>query len=328
MSRSLKKTLASAVLVQDGALGTQLEALILSDDPHSVKGLPLWSTNALIHAPQLITQIHRSYLDVGADMLVTATYQALLPTLAKYGHMDLAQSRDIWHRAVECAQKARAAAPGSGAFIAGSIGPYGAFLANGAEYSGDYGAVSRHQLKDYHREMVRFYTESAVDAIAFETIPNMLEVEALVELLEEMYTAGFHKEYYLSFSCKDAAHLVDGTPLHQVVQYITTRAPSVALSSLVGLGCNCVPFEIVEGFIESINRSCEELAVPPVPLLVYPNLGFDPETTANYAFRSATDNWALSITQWARHNNVRVIGGCCSTGPLEIGVIRKIVDEM
>lgn len=325
--KSLKQAVLSSVLVQDGALGTQLELLIPLDDPHSVKGLPLWSTNALIHAPQLITQIHASYLAVGADMLITATYQALLQTLAKYGGMDTDQSRAIWQRAVDCAQQARADA-GSGAFVAGSVGPYGAFLANGAEYSGDYGDISRLQLKDYHREIVRFYVESAVDVIAFETIANMREVEALVELLEDTYTLAHHKEYFMCFSCKDAHHLVDGTPLHQVVQYISARAPSIAKSDLVGIGCNCVPFEIVEGFITGVNRSCEDLGVPPVPLLVYPNLGFELDDTAHYSFRSSTENWARSITAWAQHANVRVIGGCCSTGPAEIAQIRKIVDEM
>lgn len=317
------------MLVQDGALGTQLESIIPLDDPHSVKGLPLWSTNALIHAPHLITQIHSSYLEVGADMIITATYQALLQTLAQHSNMDQAQCRAIWQRAVECAEEARArCSSGARAFIAGSVGPYGAFLANGAEYSGDYGAVSRQQLKDYHRDMVQFYVDSAVDVIAFETIANIHEVEALVQLLEETYTETRRKEYFISFSCKDAAHMVDGTPVRQAVQYILARAPSVARSNLVGLGCNCVPFEIVDDFVEGVNRTCEEAGVVPVPLLVYPNLGFEVSDPAHYAFRSSTEKWARSISTWTRHRNVRVIGGCCSTGPLEIAVIRRIVDEM
>ena len=326
---SFKEALKKSVLVQDGALGTQLEALIPLDDPHSVKGLPLWSTNALLYSPELISSIHKRYVEAGADMIITATYQASPQTLSKYENMDLAQAKKVWTKSVECALEATRTHPEKKIFIGGSIGPYGAYLANGAEYSGDYGEISLDQLMDYHRDIVRFYAETKeVDVIAFETVPNFAEVQAIFSLIEQMFNANLHKEFYVSLSCKDADHLVDGTPLEQVIRYILSKKSSQIRDNLVGIGCNCVPFEIVSDFIETVNRVCQNNGSEQLSLLVYPNLGFEPTDTANYAFRSSTEKWASSVAKWTLYSNVRVIGGCCSTGPAEIAQIKNVVEKI
>lgn len=312
-------------LVQDGALGTQLEALLPVDHPLSVKGLPLWSTKILLHDPDMITKIHKSYVDSGADMLVTATYQASASTLEKYEHMDLAQCRNVWQTAVDAAAKAAELSPRR-IYIAGSIGPYGAYLANGAEYSGEYGTVLEDELVAYHEPMANFYNECTdCDIVAFETIPNFSEVKAVMKLAGKL-----EKPFYLSLSCKSASLLADGTPLETIVKYVLGSLDGFQTpENFYALGCNCVPFENVEAFVELVNRVCDSESKPPVDLVVYPNLGFDNDMSdvSQYAFKSSSLLWGLAVEKWASFDNVKVIGGCCSTGPHEVAEIRRVVDQ-
>lgn len=327
---TLKETLKSKRLVQDGALGTQLELLIPVDSPLSVKGSPLWSTKVLIAEPTYIQKIHESYLEKGADMLVTSSYQASLQTLEKHEHMTLAQAQLVWQKSVEYCQKAVDNVAQKKVYVASSIGPYGAFLANGAEYSGAYDGLRAPELADYHREMVKFFLSNKdVDLIAFETIPNFEEIKGLFKLLDSLYTEDFHKEFYLCLSCKDSATLADGTPLSEVVKFFLHQKSLIVENCFLGTGCNCVNFEIVSGFIDNVNTTCQLENKEPLNLTVYPNLGFDNDMSdvSQYGFKSSTEKWGEAIEKWCSSPNVRVIGSCCSTGPLEVATIRAIVDK-
>lgn len=326
---SLKETLAGRVLVQDGAMGTELEALVPVGHPLSVKGLPLWSTKMLLAEPSWVTDIHKKYVDAGCDMLITTTYQASEWTMKKHENMELPQIQEVWQQAVVCAKNAVADAKRK-IYIAGSIGPYGAYLANGAEYSGNYEGKSAAELAVYHESIVKFYVENAdVDLIAFETIPNFDEVKGIYALLRKLYTDSYNKEFYLNLSCKNATTLADGTPLSTVIEYIVSQNESVVGKCFVATGCNCVPYEIVASIAENINETCQKIGAEPLNLVVYPNLGFDNDMsdTSQYAFRSSTDGWTKAIRQWKSIPNVRVIGGCCSTGPNEVASIRDAIDD-
>lgn len=328
---SLKHALVKHVLVQDGSTGTELENILPLDHPLSIKGSPLWSTKILLQEPSLVTQVHRSYLDVGSQMLITSTYQASQLTLKKHAGLELPEARDVWRKAVCCAKEAIDSAPEikHKTYIAGSVGPYGAYLANGAEYSGDYDVVDVGKLAQYHEEMVKCFIEDAdVDVIAFETIPRFEEVKAIFELLEKLYTSNYQKEFYVALSCKDESTLVDGTPLSDVILYMVSRDHPLVKANFVGTGCNCVPYEIVEGFIRTVNATCEDLGAEALNLIIYPNLGFenDPSNPSDYAFRSSVEGWRRAIEQWSQAPNVRIIGGCCSTGPREVQVIHDYIN--
>lgn len=339
---SLKETLSRARLVQDGAMGTQLEALVPEGHPLSVKGLPLWSTKVLLGEPSWVTDIHRKYVAAGCDMLITASYQASQQTLLKHENMDLEAARAVWQQSVDCARQAteaeneatksdvKASDKKDGrkkVWIAASVGPYGAYLANGAEYSGDYAGLSEQELAEYHREQVRFFVENSdVDVIAFETVPNFAEVRALFGLLHSMYSEGYRKEFYMSLSCKNATTLADGTPIETVVEYMLAQKGVVG-ECFVAAGCNCVAYELVAPFIKTVRSVCEQHGVS-LPLVVYPNLGFDNDMsdTSQYAFKSSNDGWAQAVREWLTEPSVRVVGGCCSTGPAEVAVIRDAID--
>lgn len=329
---SVKETLATQRIVLDGALGTQIEELIPIDSPLSVKGLPLWSTKVLIQEPSLITEIHKKYLQAGASMLITSLYQASLQTLEKHGKMSLAQARQVWQKSINCAKDAMSLVDADAkVFIAASIGPYGAYLANGAEYSGEYEGKSIDYLAEYHREMLEYFTvNDDVDCIAFETIPNFDEIKAIFKLTEQVFTESTNKEFYLTLSCKNSSTLADGTPLAVVITYLLTQNfGDLVRGRFIATGCNCVPYEDVSDFISNVDNVALALNVEPLPLIVYPNYGFenDMSDVSQYEFKKSSKKWALAVDEWCLFANVRIIGGCCSTGPQEVAQITSIIRQ-
>lgn len=324
---SLSRVLSSKRLVQDGSMGTALEELVPLDHPLSVKGLPLWSTKILLQEPLWVTNVHKSYVDVGAQMLITATYQASSQTLLKFADLDLEGAKQTWQTSIDCALDAiKLSAKSEKIYVAGSIGPYGAYLANGAEYSGDYDGLKRDALANYHQEHLKFFVENeGVDVIAFETIPNFDEVKGIFDLIHLVYTSDYHKDFYLTLSCKTPETLVDGTPLTDVIEYIYSQLNGPVAQNFIGSGSNCISYELVSGIISTFNETAKKLTKEPLPLVIYPNLGFenDMSNVSEYQFRSDTNGWTAGVRDWLKIPNVRIIGGCCSTGPAEVEIIAK-----
>lgn len=322
----IKTLLEKKRLVLDGALGTQLEELVPESSPFHVKGSPLWSTEVLLAEPLIIEQVHRSYLENGADIIITSTYQASQETLAKHRGMGVDEARGVWLKAVEAAKSAiESVESGKNGrrYVAGSVGPYGAFLANGAEYSGEYGDVGVGSLVKYHQQQVAFFVDNTeTDLVAFETIPSFDEVKAVFELMRET-----SKEFYVCFSCKDSTTLADGTDLEEVVRFVLEQREKYDLVKrhLLGVGCNCVDFELVSDFAAYVNKISNNSLF----LVVYPNLGFsnDMSDVSQYGFKSNTAQWRLALKEWCSIDTIRLIGSCCSTGPKEIAAARSVVDE-
>ena len=218
------------ILILDGAMATELETAgaDLRDS--------LWSAKVLIEAPHLIEQVHYHYLQAGADIITTATYQASVPGFKDRGFEDEAIA-SLFTKATRLAQSARdrylreySERRGNPPRVAASVGPYGAFLADGSEYSGDYD-VDEAVLRDFHLERLRHILHSAPDLLIFETIPSLAEAQVLLGLLEELPSV----EAWLSFSCRDETHISDGTPFVEAVRL-------VAASPLIGaVGVNCLP---------------------------------------------------------------------------------------
>jgi homocysteine S-methyltransferase len=171
------------VVILDGAMATELEKRG-ADLNH-----PLWSAKILADQPELIKQVHLDYLEAGADVITTASYQASFEGFAKYGYTEK-QAVELMKLGTQLAVEARDEAIKKnicrepGPLIAASIGPYGASLADGSEYKGNYG-ISIEALKDFHRKRMHVLLESGADLLACETIPCADEARALVELLAE-----------------------------------------------------------------------------------------------------------------------------------------------
>jgi S-methylmethionine-dependent homocysteine/selenocysteine methylase len=201
-------------VVLDGGLATALEShgQDLAD--------PLWSARVLLEAPDLVRRVHMDYLAAGADCIATVTYQATFEGFTRRGLTD-AEAGEAFHLAVRLALEARddfwsEAGNRQGRLrplVAASVGPYGAFLADGSEYTGAYD-LDEAGLTAFHRRRWNLLAGSGVDLLACETIPSLVEARALLGLLSE--TAG--RWAWLSFQCRDEARLADGTPLVEAVR--------------------------------------------------------------------------------------------------------------
>ena len=295
-------------VVLDGGLATELEARgeSLND--------PLWSAKILITAPERIGDVHHAYFVAGADVGTTASYQATFEGLRDAG-LRRDQAEEVMRRSVTVALEARDRFWNQlenriGRFrplIAASVGPYGAFLHDGSEYTGNYGGVSLDALKAFHRERLALLSESGADLLACETIPSLLEAKALIALLNEFSQL----PAWMSFICKDDAHLSDGTKFIDAVS-LAAESPSV-----VAIGLNCTAPHLVNSLLEKAKAITEK------PLVVYPNSGeYYDSTTRSWRFTSKVGMIETSARGWYERG-ARFIGGCCRTTPETIRGIRS-----
>lgn len=298
-------------VVLDGGLATQLEAegADLMDD--------LWSARLLAEGPEAIVRAHLAFYRAGADVATTASYQATFEGFARRG-LDRAAAAGLLRRSVELAQEARAivlAERNPGGFrsdarpllVAASVGPYGAYLADGSEFRGRYG-LSAAALRDFHRERMAVLIDAGPDLLACETVPDLDEGEALVALLDELGWQG-----WLSFTCADGAHLRSGAPVEEAFEL------AGGSDRIVALGINCTA---PEHAVELIERAS---AVTRLPVVVYPNSGEAWDSVARqWTGPAAVPVGALAAHAWVA-SGARLIGGCCRVTPNQIREIAAAV---
>jgi homocysteine S-methyltransferase len=287
----------------DGALATELEryGADLRDS--------LWSARLLVENPDLIRRVHLDYLDAGADVITTASYQATLPGFARHG-LSAEQAADLLRLSVELARQARAgflaAHPGRPLqpLVAASVGPYGAYLSDGSEYRGDYG-LSVTELMDFHRPRLAVLAAAEPDLFAFETIPNLAEAQALVQLLAELPETAA----WLSFSCRDDTHVSSGEAFADGVA-IAAASPQV-----VAVGVNCTAPRFVEELLHCARR------VTARPLVCYPNSGERWDAQAKcWVPGTGAAEFGAAARRWY-DAGARLLGGCCRTTPDDIRAI-------
>lgn len=293
---------ANGVLVIDGAMGTELEVrgCNLNDK--------LWSAKVLVENPEIIYQVHLDYLRVGADLIITSSYQASVPGYARRG-LSEQQALALIAKSVELAQQARTdylteTNANKTLLIAGSIGPYATLLADGSEYRGDY-QLSHDEYAAYHRPRVQALIAAGIDFLCIETIPSVSEVHSQLKLLTEFPTV----TAYMSFSLRDAEHLCDGTPLAAFMDQVNAQPQVVAI------GVNCIALDKVTDALKTLNRLTDR------PLMVYPNSGeqYDP-ITKTWISRNDKQSLVDHIDEWIA-NGAKGVGGCCRTGPQDIANI-------
>jgi homocysteine S-methyltransferase len=293
-------------VVLDGGFATELEArgADLNDS--------LWSAKLLLDAPQMLEDVNYEYLRAGADVAVSASYQATIPGLMGHG-LTAPQAEARIRKSVAIARQACDrfwTEPGAQAgrlkpLIVASIGPYGAYLHDGSEYLGHYG-LTRNQLKDFHRARLAILVDCAPDLIAFESFPSQLEAEAIVELMDEFAEA----RCWLSFTCRSEGLISEGTPFREAVRAVAGS------SQVVAVGLNCTAPSDVEALLLEAKQVTDK------PLVAYPNSG--------ECFDAGTGTWGktseLGVIQEAAVKwyaaGARLIGGCCRTTPATIRSIR------
>jgi homocysteine S-methyltransferase len=293
----------TGVVILDGGLATELErrGADLRD--------PLWSAKVLVENPVLIRQVHRDYLEAGADVVTSASYQASFEGLSRRG-LKSEQAAALMRSSVRLACEARAdflaSAPALRAqeitpLVAASVGCYGAVLHDGSEYRGTYG-LSVVQLADWHRRRVEVLADSGADLLACETIPCRVEAEALARVLGEFPEV----PAWVSFSCRDAEHVCHGETLAECVQVLETAR------NVVAVGINCTAPRWVDGLLRSVAAQTSKL------LLAYPNSGASWDAVQScWRNDEASMDWAEAACRW-HAAGARLIGGCCRTTPATI----------
>jgi len=302
----LKMLERQPLIILDGAVATELErrGVDLCD--------PLWSAKCLIEQPDLIRAVHLDYYNAGADVATTSSYQATFESFAKRGintrgatqlmrdSVSLAtQARDqFWDE-----EKARAENPcqRQKPLVAASVGPYGAMLADGSEYSGRY-KISDQELMDFHGQRLRVLIESGADLIACETIPCLREALVIAHLLEFYPNACA----WIAFSCRDNQNNCEGQPITECAAALNP------FTQIASIGVNCTRPEFVASLLQRIHLSTHK------PLLAYPNSGevYDATDKQWHGAGHAASLTALA-PQWYSEG-ARLIGGCCRTTPADI----------
>lgn len=296
-------------MILDGGLASELEArgCDLGDD--------LWSAGYLLINQEAIRDVHVDYLKAGADCVIAATYQATLEGFEKRGRSH-EEARSLLRQAVDLCREARAIfadpdSPGGSSgrerpLVAASVGPYGAYLADGSEYTGDYDR-DEDGLHAFHRPRFRILAGCGADLLACETIPSRAEARALARLLDE--TPGAWA--WMSFSCRDERHLSDGSALAGVVAEVQGH------ERIVAVGVNCTAPRFVPSLIEEIRRTSDK------PIVVYPNSGevYDVEAR-HWIGEPDPGDFAARAVEWVERG-ASLVGGCCRTGPEHVRQIRR-----
>lgn len=286
-------------VILDGGLATELEArgCDLED--------PLWSAKVLLEQPQLLREVHRAWLDAGAQIITTASYQATLPGLQARG-LDETQARALLRESVLIARDAIA---GREALVAASIGSYGAYLADGSEFRGAY-ALDVAALIEFHRERVIELCAAGPDLLAFETIPTAVEAIAIAKLLDAIPGPRAWVSFSLRVEHDGEPQISDGTRLRDAV------APLVGHPRVAAIGINCVA-------PTAVLHAIETLASLGLPIVAYPNAG---ERWIDHGWvgeRIELEDFAALAERWWRAG-ARLIGGCCRTRPAHIEALVRL----
>jgi homocysteine S-methyltransferase len=297
LARPFAEALAAGPVVLDGGMSNQLESAghDLSDG--------LWSARLLAERPEAITEAHLAYYEAGADVAITSSYQATFEGFAQRG-IESARAAELLALSVELARDAARQAGAKGVrrplYVAASVGPYGAMLADGSEYRGRYG-LSVAELEAFHRPRLEVLAAAGPDVLALETIPDSDEAQALLRAIR-----GLGVPAWLSYSVAGDRTRA-GQPLEEAF------ALAADADEVVAVGVNCCVPEDVHTAIETAAR------VTGKPVVVYPNSGESWNAEAR-RWEGRSSFTSEEVTGW-RKSGARLIGGCCRVGPEAISGI-------
>ncbi|WP_432130327.1 homocysteine S-methyltransferase [Streptomyces tendae] len=299
MTSDFADALASGPLVLDGGLSNELEAA-----GHDL-GDALWSARLLAEDPEALTRAHLAYFEAGAEVAITATYQATFEGFARRG-VGPERAAELLALGVESAReaagRARAGRPGRRLWVAASAGPYGAMLADGSEYRGRYG-LGAGELERFHRPRLEALAAARPDVLALETVPDTEEAAALLRAVR-----GLGVPAWLSYTVAG-----DRTRAGQPLEEAFALAADAA--EVVAVGVNCCAPEDVSGAVETAAR------VTGKPVVAYPNSG-ETWDAGSRSWHGRSSFAAERVRDW-RDRGARLVGGCCRVGPQTIASIAR-----
>ena len=271
----------------DGGLSTALE------NNGNKLTTSLWTGELILVNPSEITKAHLDFINAGADIIITSSYQISYLGCSKRGWSESKTDQAL--RGSTQLAKDAVLKSGKSVKVASSIGPYGAALADGSEYKGNYG-VTKSALKDFHARRLEVLISTSPDLLALETMPDTFEVELLLELLSDCPIP-----YWVSYSCKAGNQTNAGQSF--------TEAVSLAKDAMA-IGINCTAPELITDLLLSTKSD--------KPFVVYPNSGRSWNAkTKEWEGSSETGFDELLIKSWILAG-AQIIGGCCGIGADEI----------
>ena len=289
--------------VLDGGMASELEYRGASIDG------PLWSAHVLEEAPEKIVDVHRAYLEAGAQCIETASYQ-----VSRMGYAEIGLPADRADAAlllsVRLARQAASAFPDRRTLIAASLGPYGAALHNGAEYHGNYGC-SHAELVRFHRDRIDILAaardDNAPHVFAFETLPSLDEAQAIGEALAKWPAVAA----WFSFTCRDQERVAHGELLRDCAKAVA------AFPQTIAIGVNCTLPAYIPALIRELRAASHK------PVIVYPNSGegWDAEHRCWTGTGDAA-SYASMAREWFAAG-AHMVGGCCRTRPEHIRLVEE-----
>jgi homocysteine S-methyltransferase len=271
----------------DGGLSTALE------NNGNKLTTSLWTGELIRTAPSEISKAHLDFINAGSQVVITSSYQLSYLGCGNRGWSQ-AESDDALRASTQLA-KDSVNKSGKDVKVAASVGPYGAALADGSEYKGNYG-VSKSALKDFHARRLEVLIATSPDLLALETMPDTVEVEVLLELLSDCPIP-----FWVSYSCKAGNQTNAGQSF----------ADAVALADdAIAVGINCTPPELITKLLLSAKSD--------KPFVVYPNSGRLWDAVKKEWIGSSEAGFDQKmITEWVKAG-AKYIGGCCGVGADEI----------
>lgn len=318
-TQMLTRAEEAAPIILDGGLGTALESREID------LGHELWSADLIRNDPQTLTEVHAEFIAAGARIVSTASYQATPHGFAAAG-ISAEEGRELITRSVEIARAAAEAAtpssdtgpghddvPGLVArpvLVAGSVGPYGAALGDGAEYTGDY-RLTVEEYTAFHRPRITALAEAGADLLAVETQPRLDEIRTILLLAEEIGLP-----VWVSVTLREgtdtAVTLSDGSSLAELAEMAAASAVVKAV------GVNCVPPSLVTPALTELAAHTE------LPLIAYPNSS---ETYDATAMEWRDDGTEAGVGSWPLESwtslGARLIGGCCRVRATDIAMLAE-----
>ncbi|KAF5401674.1 Homocysteine S-methyltransferase [Paragonimus heterotremus] len=373
MSDNRVATWMSEIRVLDGGLGSECARR----SPLPVDGHKAWSCRLLKEDPNLVCDIHKSFLLAGSDVLSTNTYQAAPHTLANALNITEAEAVELMRHAVRLVNRAIAAVAEEQAntrpdrcnnvpnrklpvLIAGSLGPYGACVADGSEYTGSYvDKISFSELVDFHLTRAEILLSAGVDFLAWETIPIATEVAAICEVMRRLPDA----LAWVSVASADGQTTVGGDPLHEIGLELQNCEQIFA----IGINCNIdhdrigLALSNLSGYQDPCGPGTDDGYHPPrcsarpghsehssasrKLLIAYANSGeiwMTSKRTKNrrgnwvWPPNKGPSDWARSISKWAMRRDTQFsrrptyplaqwVGGCCRVTPQQIRSLAELI---
>jgi homocysteine S-methyltransferase len=296
--------------VLDGGMATELEKLGCD-----LSG-PLWSARILREEPEKVDAVHDAYLEAGANIVLTASYQISAEAYADIGLSaeDAAEDLRGSVRLAERAKERLAQKSPREILVAASLGPYGAALHNGAEYHGNY-KISFDELVPFHARRIKVLTGTNADLLAFETVPSLDEARAIVAALKPYPEIAA----WVTFTCKDEERIAHGERIADCAALLDS------VPQVVAVGINCTAPHLIARLIRQVRSGTIKLIV------VYPNSGesWDAERRSwtpgslepNSGLNRRPGSFGALVQEW-HEAGAHIIGGCCRTGPEHVEAIR------